>query len=701
MFWALIPTRRQLPPTARRRFAPRLEALEDRTLLDAGLQEEYVLELMNRLRTNPQAELPLLLNSTDPDVQNALSYFHVDRSVLAQQWASLTPVPPVAWNDTLAGTALAHTQLMNKDDQQAHQLPGEPAPDVRIENAGYNFSDFGENIFASATSLFDAHAAFAIDWGSTSTGIQNPPGHRENLMNPVFRDVGIGLANVLPGNQHTGPLLITEDFGRLLNPGNPWLVGAVFADADGDGFYSQGEGLAGVSVSVSGAGGTFTTTTSAAGGYQLKLPAGTYTVTFSGGGLALPVTRSVTVAADNVLLNVNASAGGTLQFSAPTYTATEGGAGATITVTRTGGGNGTFTVHYATSNGTAHAGTDYTATSGTLTFNPGVTSKTFTIPILNDGVADGNETVNLTLSGPTGGAALGSPSAAVLTITEFPTSSVNPLPAFTPSANFTVSWSGSGSPAIASYDVFVSDNGGPFTAFRTGTTQTSATFTGQDGHTYGFYSVATDTGGHVQPTPAGAQATTLVDLSPPTSSVNPLPATTNAAAVTLSWTGSDGPAGSGVAGYDVFVSDNGGAFTAFLTGTTQTSATFVGVSGHAYAFYSVATDRAGHVQPTPSGAQATTLFLVPVVPPPPAPPPVVGITAQLVPLRVGKKKRLMVEVHFADTGALKGEVPSPFQKPAFRDIQVSVRDGNGDGVADEVVLTARKGKRTLSLVFLG
>ena len=49
-------------------FLPRLEALEDRTLLSAGLQEEYALELINRLRTNPAGELPLLLNSNNADV---------------------------------------------------------------------------------------------------------------------------------------------------------------------------------------------------------------------------------------------------------------------------------------------------------------------------------------------------------------------------------------------------------------------------------------------------------------------------------------------------------------------------------------------------------------------------------------------------------------------------------------------------------
>jgi hypothetical protein len=78
-----------------------------------------------------------------------------------------------------------------------------------------------------------------------------------------------------------------------------------------------------------------------------------------------------------------------------------------------------------------------------------------------------------------------------------------------------------------------------------------------------------------------------------------------------------------------------------------------------------------------------------------------GITARFLVVKVHKKRKLMVEVLFADTGALDRVFPSPFQKPAFKNIQVSVRASNGDGVPDEVVLTARKGKKTVTQVFPG
>ena len=68
--------------------------------------------------------------------------------------------------------------------------------------------------------------------------------------------------------------------------------------------------------------------------------------------------------------------------------------------------SGTVTVDYATSDGTATAGNDYTATSGTLTFAAGETMKTVSVPVLDDAHDEGEENLTLTLSDPTGGAYL-------------------------------------------------------------------------------------------------------------------------------------------------------------------------------------------------------------------------------------------------------------------------------------------------------
>jgi predicted outer membrane repeat protein len=96
-------------------------------------------------------------------------------------------------------------------------------------------------------------------------------------------------------------------------------------------------------------------------------------------------------------------------------------------------------------------------------------------------------------------------------------------------------------------------------------------------------------------------------LAPPTSSVTALPAS-SPTSFTVSWSGQDN-SGSGLAGYSVYFSDNGGAFMPLLTNTQQTSTTFTGQAGHTYGFYSVATDNLGDVQPTPTAAQASTLVL--------------------------------------------------------------------------------------------
>jgi hypothetical protein len=107
---------------------------------------------------------------------------------------------------------------------------------------------------------------------------------------------------------------------------------------------------------------------------------------------------------------------GYFSFGASTYTVDEGGTSLTVTVNREFGAVGAVAVNYATGDGTATAGQDYTATSGTLTFAAGETSKTFTVPILNDALVESGETILLTLGVPTGGASLGDVADAVATI---------------------------------------------------------------------------------------------------------------------------------------------------------------------------------------------------------------------------------------------------------------------------------------------
>lgn len=107
--------------------------------------------------------------------------------------------------------------------------------------------------------------------------------------------------------------------------------------------------------------------------------------------------------------------GGEFQFGSSSYAVDETAGTATITVERSGFRTGGFTVDYTTSDGLAAAGSDYVATSGTLSFGPGVTSQSVTIPVVDDATVEPGETVNLTLSNPTAGASLGT-STSVLAI---------------------------------------------------------------------------------------------------------------------------------------------------------------------------------------------------------------------------------------------------------------------------------------------
>jgi hypothetical protein len=100
-----------------------------------------------------------------------------------------------------------------------------------------------------------------------------------------------------------------------------------------------------------------------------------------------------------------------------TYNVTEGGT-ATITVLRSGNRTGANTVHFDASGGTAPLA-DYQAASGVLTFAPNAASATFTVKTIANPLVDGNRSVNLVLSAPTGGGALlGTTATGVLNIVD-------------------------------------------------------------------------------------------------------------------------------------------------------------------------------------------------------------------------------------------------------------------------------------------
>ncbi|HKX13285.1 MAG TPA: Calx-beta domain-containing protein [bacterium] len=115
-------------------------------------------------------------------------------------------------------------------------------------------------------------------------------------------------------------------------------------------------------------------------------------------------------------LNMTFFPAGELQFSLANFSVSEADGSATIEVVRVNGANGEVTVQFSTSDGTAVAGTDYTAVSETLTFAEGDTSQSVNIPILQNSLDGADKTVNLTLSNATDDAVLGDLDSATLTI---------------------------------------------------------------------------------------------------------------------------------------------------------------------------------------------------------------------------------------------------------------------------------------------
>jgi len=193
-----------------------------------------------------------------------------------------------------------------------------------------------------------------------------------------------------------------------------------------------------------------------------------------------------------------------------------------------------------------------------------------------------------------------------------PTSSVSPLPPVSQNATFTVEWTGTdnaGGSGIAFYDIYVSDNNGAYVAWKTAITATSASFTGTPGHSYRFFSIATDIAGNRETTPAEADAQTSVaqpDSTAPVSSVNPLPAIKLTRDFTVTWQGQDEAGGTGLHSFDVYLSINGAPFTLWLDDTTSTSATYNGQPLNSYAFYTRARDNAGNIENAPGQPDALT-----------------------------------------------------------------------------------------------
>jgi hypothetical protein len=106
----------------------------------------------------------------------------------------------------------------------------------------------------------------------------------------------------------------------------------------------------------------------------------------------------------------------TFAFAAAGYAVAEGVGPAVIAVQRTGSTSSAASVRYATLNGTAVAGVDYTSSSGTLSFAIGESTRTVALNLIDDTASETREAFTVTLSNPSSGAVLGSPSSVTVTV---------------------------------------------------------------------------------------------------------------------------------------------------------------------------------------------------------------------------------------------------------------------------------------------
>jgi hypothetical protein len=120
---------------------------------------------------------------------------------------------PLAWDDKLAQAASDHARLMADQGALSHQLPGEPDLGARLAAHEVRMGRAGENV------VFDENVESAHE------NFMNSPEHRDNILDPEYNAVGIGVVNA------DGVLYIAEDFAHRVLDASDEQVAQVVATA--------------------------------------------------------------------------------------------------------------------------------------------------------------------------------------------------------------------------------------------------------------------------------------------------------------------------------------------------------------------------------------------------------------------------------------------------------------------------------------
>ncbi|GAB5406736.1 MAG: hypothetical protein Aurels2KO_49670 [Aureliella sp.] len=304
-----------MPAKQRRSRRLAAETLEDRRLLfnPTGAEQE-LLQLVNRFRSAPAAELNHMftsispLKAVDPFVQTNVDFFNTNGTTLRSEMQALQAAPPVAWNEHIYDFAKSHNSAMINSNPPRQFHSNVTTRRETLLSKGVNLRIVGgerinsENVFAYGSTPSQILASYVVDWGTGSGGMINGRGHRVALINDDFEQIGHAITPHSGGG--LGPLFNTQVLANIENP--PIMaVGALFEDMNSSKWYESGEGIGSATITFEGPAGTFSTTTMAAGGYQVELPPGTYKATASGGGMKhAVVVDSVTIGQTNEWLDL-------------------------------------------------------------------------------------------------------------------------------------------------------------------------------------------------------------------------------------------------------------------------------------------------------------------------------------------------------------------------------------------------------------
>ncbi|MFH1812067.1 MAG: CAP domain-containing protein [Pseudomonadota bacterium] len=221
--------------------------------------EQVVLERLNRARQDPVAEASRLGIALDEGTSPPLLG---------------GARPPLAMNPQLLQAARAHSEDMLTRNFFDHTNPDGDDPFDRMQASGYSFAAAGENlhiVMASAPLSPEEEAPAAHDDLFVDQGYPGR-GHRLNIVDADFTEVGIGLAagTYRNGGSTYQALTLTQDFGRPLSGTRHYVIGVVYQDDDGNGQYDGGEGMASVRIAAHGDE-FWTTDTGAAGDFAFAV----------------------------------------------------------------------------------------------------------------------------------------------------------------------------------------------------------------------------------------------------------------------------------------------------------------------------------------------------------------------------------------------------------------------------------------------